>query len=320
MRILLGTLVLWLLLAVGVAQARTVGFETLSVPVAGDRPLAAMIWYPADAPERAVRLALYHQSVAVEAPVAGRGLPLVVISHGAGGANTDHFDTARALARAGFVVAAITHTGDTRGDRSRALRITERPGELIRLIDYMTTEWAGHHAVDAGRVGAFGFSSGGFTVLGAVGGEPDMAPAARHCAEHPHFYDCQVLRGLSGATAKPPLVAHDPRIRAAVVAAPALAFTFAPDGLANVTVPIQLWRAEWDTVLPQPYYAEAVHRMLPKAEYRVVPGAEHFDFMAPCSEALAKAAPPICVGLIDRAAFHKTFNTAVVRFFQRTLR
>ena len=323
MRILVG-LMMWLGLAAAgaAAQAGTVGFQTTSIPVAGDKPMAAAIWYPADAPERDVPLALFRQSVAPDAAVAGRGHPLVVISHGTGGSLVDHYDTAIALARAGFVVASITHTGDTRGDRSRTLRITERPGQLIPLIDYMTTAWSGHDAVDARRIGAFGFSSGGFTVLGAIGGEPDMSQVPRHCAEHPHFFTCGVQQQLGPAavpTTFAPVV-HDPRIRAAVVAAPALGFTFAPSGLAKVTVPVQLWRAEWDTVLPQPYYAEVVHGLLPKAEYHVVPGADHFDFMAPCSDTLAKAAPSICAKTLDRAAFHKTFNAAVVRFFEKTLR
>ncbi len=306
-----------------VAQAGPVGFETVSAPVPGDKPLAVTIWYPTDAPERTVPLGLYSQSVAPGAAVAGHGHPLVVISHGTGGSNADHYDTARALAAAGFVVAAPTHTGDTQGDRSRSLRITERPGQLSRVIDYVTRDWRGHEAVDAGRIGAFGFSSGGFTVLGAIGGEPDLAGLVRHCAEHPHFYDCGLQRQLGGAAAtpaNPAPVAHDPRIRTAVVAAPALGFAFAPSGLSKVAIPVQLWRAEWDTVLPQPYYAEAVHGLLPKAEYHVVPAAEHFDFMAPCSDALAKVAPSICVDNIDRAAFHKTFNAAVLRFFEKTLR
>ncbi|HEV7386767.1 MAG TPA: dienelactone hydrolase, partial [Phenylobacterium sp.] len=115
-------------------------------------------------------------------------------------------------------------------------------------------------------------------------------------------------------------ISHDARIHAAVVAAPALGFAFAPPSLARVSVPMQLWRAEWDTVLPQPYYAEAVHGMMPKAEYHLAPGAEHFDFMAPCTDALTKAAPSICVDNIDREAFHKTFNAEVVRFFRKTLR
>jgi predicted dienelactone hydrolase len=307
---------------VGAAQAANVGFETASAPVPGDKPLALTIWYPTDAPERSTPLSLYSQSVAPGGAPAGHGHPLVVISHGSGGSNADHFDTARALAAAAAVVAAPTHTGDTLGDRSRSLRLTERPAELSRVIDYMTRDWRGHDAVDAGKVGAFGFSSGGFTVLGAIGGEPDMSQVARHCAQHPHFYDCNLGRqpgvGPSPVTLAP--VAHDPRIKAAVVAAPVLGFAFAPSGLSKVRVPVQLWRAEWDTVLPQPYYAEAVHALLPKAEYHVVPAAEHFDFMAPCTPALAKVAPQICVDNIDRTAFHRTFNAAVVRFFRNTLK
>jgi len=307
----------------GEAQAANVGFETASAPVPGDKALAVTIWYPTDAPEQARPLALYTQSVAPAAAPAGRGHPLIVISHGTGGSNADHHDTARALAAAGFVVAAPTHTGDTQGDRSRSMRITERPAQLVRVIDYMTHDWRGHDTVDAGKVGAFGFSSGGFTVLGAVGGEPVMAALTGHCAEHPHFYDCVLPRQLGAAApipAAPAPVEHDPRIKAAIVVAPALGFTFAPGSLSKVAIPVQLWRAEWDTVLPQPYYAEVVHGLLPKAEYHVVPRAEHFDFMAPCSAPLAKAAPSICVGNIDRAAFHARFNADVVRFFKQTLR
>ena len=153
----------------------------------------------------------------------------MVISHGTGGSNADHYDTARALAAAGFVVAAPTHTGDTQGDRSRSMRITERPAELSRVIDYMTRDWRGHEAVDAGRIGAFGFSSGGFTVLGAIGGEPDLSGLTRHCAEHPHFFDCAPARaGRRGDAGNPAPVAHDPRIKAAVVAAPALGSPLRP--------------------------------------------------------------------------------------------
>ena len=43
--------------------------------------------------------------------VGGAGLPLVVMSHGNGGVFDGHLDTASALAEAGFVVAAPTHTG-----------------------------------------------------------------------------------------------------------------------------------------------------------------------------------------------------------------
>jgi predicted dienelactone hydrolase len=306
----------------GVAHAATVGFETLSVSVYGDTPLQVAVWYPSAAPEAPERLGLGEQTVARDAPIAGRNHPLIVISHGTGGSKSDHFDTAQALARAGFVVAAVSHTGDTYDDRSRALRISERPAHLVRLIDYMTGTWRGRGALDPRRIGAFGFSSGGFTVLAAIGGEPNLALVAPHCREHPDYFDCR-LEKSTGAVAPtvPAPVAHDARIRAAVVAAPAMGFTFAPSGLSRVTIPVQLWRAGEDTVLPHPLYAEAVRGALPKPpEYHVVPGADHFDFLPPCSPALAKAAAVICGhGTFDRAAFHAAFNAEIVRFFRKTL-
>lgn len=305
------------------AWAGAVGFEQVSIPVSGDKPLVAGIWYPTDATEKVTPLRMFAQSVAEGAsPSAGRH-PMVVMSHGTGGWFGEHYDTALALARAGFVVAAVSHTGDTYEDRSRTLRITERPGHLVRLIDYMTGEWRGAGQVDRGRIGAFGFSAGGFTVLGAAGAELDIARFQPHCAAHPHFYDCLMQRLHPNTTGAPATsaVAHDPRIRAAVVAAPAMGFALDRAALAKVVIPIQLWRAEWDSVLPQPYYAEAVRRALPRPpEYHVAAGADHFDFMAPCSAALAKDAPEICVPTLDRAAFHATFNAEVVRFFRANLR
>lgn len=314
---MLGVLALW----ATAARAGNVGFETLSIPVPGDRPLAAAVWYPTEAPEAEAALGPSTQTVARDAPIAGRRHPLVILSHGTGGSFADHRDTAKALASAGFVAVAVSHTGDTYDDRSRALRIAERPAQLVRALDYMTGEWTGRGALDARRIGAFGFSSGGFTVLAAVGGEPDLALAGPHCQAHPTFYDCNMQRQFADQPAPAGSVAHDRRIRAAVVAAPALGFTFTRKGLSRITVPIQLWRAERDSVLPNPFYAEAVRAALPRPpEFHLVPGADHFDFLPPCSAGLAKIAPPICATRIDRAAFHTQFNAEVVRFFRKALR
>jgi len=114
----------------------------------------------------------------------------------------------------------------------------------------------------------------------------------------------------------------DARIKAAVIVAPALGFSFGRQGLRNVRVPVQLWRAESDHILPNPDYAQAVRDALPQpAEYHVVANADHFDFLAPCSAQLEKFAPDICVERpgFDRAAFHQQFDAEVVRFFERTL-
>ena len=107
-----------------------------------------------------------------------------------------------------------------------------------------------------------------------------------------------------------------------MVAAPALGFTLAR-GLSSVTQPVQLWRADDDKILPAPDYADVVRQALPSPpEFHTVPHADHWDFLAPCSEALAKVAPFICKSEpgFDRTAFHEIFDKAVVAFFKAHLR
>ena len=82
----------------------------------------------------------------------GARRPLIVISHGNGGDFRSHEATARALAQAGFVVAALTHTGDNWRDQSRATDVAQRPRQLRVLVDYLLTDWTGRTAIDADRI------------------------------------------------------------------------------------------------------------------------------------------------------------------------
>ena len=160
-------------------------------------------------------------------------------------------------------------------------------------------------------------------MLASVGGVPDLAKIAQVCAAHPDRFECGVVKRSGGPPAVLPdrsVWAPDARIKAAVVAAPALGYTF---DLAAVTLPIQLWRAEDDHILPGLDYAEAVRKALPRPpEYHLVKGADHFDFLAPCNETQRKLAPEICEEIdgFDRTAFHVQFNRDLVAFFQRELR
>ncbi len=322
------SVILSAILSVAAAHAGSVGFREVSVPDGADRPLRVGLWYPTDAAPTPQRFGTFSQVVAPGAAVAGRALPLVVLSHGTGGWYGSHYDTARALAEAGFVVAAVSHTGDTYDDHSRAARIWDRPRQVHRLIDFMLREWPEHARLDAAQVGVFGFSAGGFTALVAAGGTPDFSKLAAHAAAHPDFYDSRLFKAShqeAGAGDVRPAITfiHDPRIKAIVVAAPALGFTFAPGGLRAVTAEVQLWQAEDDHILPGDEYAPAVRDALPRPpEFHLVPNADHYDFLAPCSPQLAQIAPEICQSRegFDRAAFHLRFNADVVRFFTRTLK
>jgi predicted dienelactone hydrolase len=323
MRILIALALAALLIAPAVAQPQTaVGFQHFTIPDPQGSPIEVGVWYPTDSAPKAEAIETAQQIVARDGAVKGDHLPLVVISHGHAGSYAGHFDTAIALAEAGFVAAALTHNGDSWRDPSNPTAIWQRPRQLKALTDYMLDAWPDRARIDAERIGAFGFSAGGFTVLAAAGAEPDLGAVRDHCAAHPEFEVCRIL-GEHPLPAIDGIVwTHDIRIKAVVSAAPALGFAFGRKGLAAVTQPLQLWRASDDQVLPHPYYAEAVRLALPiPPEAHVVPNAGHFDFLPPCSAELAKRVPAICVSErgFDRAAFHAQFDRDVVAFFARNL-
>src|ERR1700722_1114714 len=225
------------IVVLGATPALSAGFEQVTVPDPSGPPLEVGIWYPSQDPATSQRLEAFEQSVANGGAVAGRGLPLIVMSHGTGGSFEGHYDTALALAEAGFVVAAVTHTGDNYRDQSQVGRLDNRPRHIKVLIDYMLASWEHHEALDPARVGMFGFSAGGFTALVAIGGTPDMSTVAPYCAAHPDEWSCRMLRerkiNVSADRSKAaPNWVHDPRIVAAVIAAPAVGYAFSSEALA----------------------------------------------------------------------------------------
>lgn len=307
---------------------RPVGFQISSASDVDGKPFAIGVWYPTEArtwPTALIGIVL--MDVARDAPIAGRALPLVVISHGNGGGPQSHADLAMALASAGYVVAAPMHAGDNFADSSAsgaATLYSDRTRQFHAAVEHMLTRWQWHDRIDAERVGAFGFSAGGFTVLAAAGAQPDLRLIASHCAQAPEFV-CDVLRHFGS----PLLDAHSPaprpmqrtaKLGAVVVAAPGLGFTLSAAGLAGVSIPVQLWSGEKDEQVPYATNAKPIREGLgSRVEFHSVPGAGHASFLAPCG-LLRPAAVCHDPRGFDRRAFHATMNGEVVRFFDQHLK
>lgn len=325
-------LVVLLLLAVGFSMVtapageRPVGFTVTHATDAGGQPFVIGVWYPTSArtwPTTLVGPSL--MNVARNGAIAGKGLPLIVISHGNGAGITAHVDLALALASNGYVVAAPMHLGDNFQDQSGVGKkkfFNMRSQQYLVAIDHLLKSWPGREHVDIERVGGFGMSMGGFSVLTAVGAQPDLRNIATQCAKANEFV-CEVLRHFkSPYVGAAPLDGEpfnkDARIKAAVLAAPGLGFTMTGNALERLDVPVQVWVGEKDDKVSD----VGPVRMLGRAnvELHSVPGAGHLSFLAPCRGLLRP--PEICRDAdgFDRDAFHAIMNASVVAFFDKHLK
>jgi predicted dienelactone hydrolase len=302
------------------------GLRFFDVPAdAGSAALTGIVWTPCAAPTSAVVL---DSGVALpgvkDCPINGIHLPLVVISHGRRGSFLAHSDTAAALADAGFVVAAFNHPGDNAKDSSRTdefFVLVERPADMKRLTDFMLGTWKEAAVLDPSRIGLFGFSRGAYTGLVVIGGNSDFGALATLCQAGVTMPKCEAVRERRVPTAAP---IHDPRIKAAILADPAVfEGLFSRERLAGVTIPLLLWRSALGGDGVTPDAIEALVSLLPvRPDYRIAANSSHFSFVAPCPPELAKAMPALCTDPpgFDRRAFHDEFNSAAVAFFSLHLR
>src|SRR5690606_22605903 len=126
---------------------------------------------------------------------AGDRLPLIVLSHGTGGAALTLMWLGQHLAANGFVVAAVNHHGNTAiEERHTAQGFVlwwERAADLSAVIDHMLVDEALGPRIDAGRIGAAGFSLGGYTVLSLAGGITDLEAYEAFCSGPSRDFTCE---------------------------------------------------------------------------------------------------------------------------------
>jgi predicted dienelactone hydrolase len=299
------------------SPAAAAGLKLLNIPADASGPaITVSVWYPSADKPSPVTFGPFTVLAAQEGKLSGRGLPLVVLSHGRGGDFVVHHDTAEHLADAGFVVAALNHRGDTALDKSLFYDLSvyvQRPLEVKRVIDYMIGVSPFAAAIDPNRIGLYGFSRGGYTGLVVIGADPDFALGLPRC-EGRNEKVCDQIR--AHAYPKEPLT-HDRRIKAAAIADPPSVF-FTSANLAGITIPVQLWGSELGGDGVDPETVEALNTALNAPHtFTKVEHAQHFSFLTVCPSNFAEQAPVICKDPpgLDRAQFHEQLNEALTKFF-----
>ena len=330
-------------LATLLVAAHAHAFEAgwMQIQTAGATPDApkttVALYYPTQAAPRVVAMGPFSVDAAIGGKPVDKVKALILLSHGISGTELGHSTLAQALARNGYLVAALRHPGDNYQDRSLlekgpARYFDERPRQASRVIDAILTDpaWRPRIAADSQGplVGALGHSVGGYTVLALAGAKPDLSRMKKHCqaeaSEDPIF--CSLARPgeatpLSPVATLSPLPSlKDERVRAIVAMAPTGVLLTA-ESLASVRSATMIYEAELDRFLVPRFHAEWVATHLPAANLHRVPNAWHFAFMnapsmpIPSHDGDVAANPPG----FDRDAFLKQLAIEIVAFFDKTL-
>ena len=146
--------------------------------------LLATVWYPAaaSAVEHPVEIPGLSQifvlgDAAQDASIASAPakFPMIVLSHGTGGSALTMSWLGTALAARGYIAVAVNHPGNNGAEAYTAQGFStwwERARDLSVVIDSMLADPTFGSHVDANRIGAAGFSLGGYTMIEIAGVSP----------------------------------------------------------------------------------------------------------------------------------------------------
>lgn len=332
------------------AHALEAGWRHLSIASPPPHPATTVaLYYPTQATAQAVHMGPFTPRVAIGAAPADTVKGLIMLSHGTGGTELGHSSLAEALAKSGYLVAALRHPGDNWQDRSMmqgapSSYFAERPRQVSRVIDALLQDplWKDRIARDAQgpRIGALGHSAGGYTVLALVGGQPLVRRIVEHCKAHASsdvvFCATRRQAGAPDAVAPPnqpptqqpmdPRVdeaidAKDPRVRAVVAMAP-LGLVFTAASLASIRAPVLIYEAQQDRWLQPRFHTAWLAQHMPQAQLQRVPNAWHFAFMDKPASAIVTDDGDIAADAagFDRAVLLARMALELPAFFDQALR
>lgn len=270
-------------------------------------------------------------------------LPLIVLSHGTGGSSGSVAWLGAALAARGYVVAGVNHPGNNALEDYTVAGFTlwwERAHDLSTVIDAVLADATFGARIDRSRIGAAGFSLGGFTMIVIAGGVSDHAAydafcrskAADDMCKPPPEFKADLMKGGAAEAARDREYAaslaterrsrRDPRVRAVFAIAPALGPAFHADDLRRIEIPVEIVAGAADDNVPVESSAKYFAAHIPGAKLVVYPGeVKHYVFLDECTPRGRDALPLLCrdPAGVDRRAVHDRTIGLAARFFEEHL-
>ena len=315
------------------------------------RPLTTAVWYPAEVTatkEETIFGGPREKEIFVPVTVApgaelsraARRCPLIVMSHGTGGSAVMMMWLGYYLASRGYIVAAVNHHGNTAAEQQRAaqgfLLYWERAKDLTVVLDKLLADSVFGARIDRDRIGAAGFSLGGYTVISVAGGVFSSQQFETFCRSPQRDFTCEPqpefpdAPSLFEALKKTDSVVQeslrhagdsyrDKRIKRVFAIAPALGSGFTASGLSKIKIPVRIIIGQADKITPLTTNAQRYANLIKGARLTVLPGEiGHYTFLAECN-AHGKAVVDICrdAEAIDRAVVHQQVAQLAFEFFEQ---
>lgn len=314
--------------------------------------LTTILWYPADLhatetpqwvgdPASAFASAGRAAEDAALAPASTK-FPLILLSHGTGGSALMMAWPGTQLAAHGFITVAVNHPGNNAVDGYTVPGFTlgwERAVDLSKVLDGVLADPEFGARIDPHRIGAAGFSYGGYTVLELAGGIGDLSVAATECdVPHPTAAICTSPPEMPDLMPRAIQVYHadpayrraldasrqsyrDSRIRAVFAIAP-LAMVFSSQSLAKISIPVEIVAGAGDPILSPKANAAFAATHIPGAQLSIYPGGVgHYTFLDTCTPMGQTTRPGLCVDRpgVDRNAIHAETARKAAAFFTENL-
>jgi len=323
------------------ASAQNIGERTLHYnDTTRKRPLTTEVWYPTADPLKPAGkdfAPFVREETVTDAKLEHKKYPLILISHGTGGGRLTLEWLADNLVRHGFIVAAVDHWGNTYDNKIAIDFLTpwERPQDISFVLTGLLKDPEIGPAIDQDRIGAAGFSIGGYTVIALAGAKLDYqaltdysnTPGGKQELDLPEFPGLlKVLETgeVDESYKKSPKSLKDNRIKAFFAICPAIGQGFVKTSqFKAVTGPMYIVGAESDSIAPYKTNAAQYHKLLPGSKYLIVKGkVGHYVFLGEAAEPVKKKNPVYFTDdpSVDRHAVHQQVGDMASEFFKSSLK
>ena len=208
--------------------------------------------------------------------------PLVILSHGSGGEYSNHTWLIDSLVENGFIVAALNHPMNTTRDNTDegVISVWHRPRDISVLLDYLLKDSNWVDVIDENRVGAAGFSSGGYTVLALAGAIYDPELMSAYCTSQERSKDCELVTDSSNVDFRDSSASYkDERIKSVFSMAPAVGSAITKESLTEIELPVFIIASKDDELVSPKYGAIRYAENIPLSDLVLLPSGGHFIFL-----------------------------------------